>query len=166
MREREFNEVLRLSRVYRREALRCRKSNAHLASCVMLGAALEALLMAMTSLYWREARQSVHAPRHRGRVRPLAEWDLGRLVQVSRELSWLPAELAPGADWEPRRARIGDYAEALHQTRNLVHAGYYLRAHSPARVTRRYSQSYWEILSACVDWLNQRVTADLRKLLH
>ena len=163
MQEKQFNEILRLSRLYRREAVRCREAAAFVAGCVMLGAALESMLVATASIYWREAKRALAAPKQKGRVRPLAEWDLGSLLAVARELNWLPAGLERGEGWSRRKAKIGDYAEALHQVRNLVHAGYYLRKHSPARVTKRYFEGYFEILDVAVSWLNNKVVEDLRK---
>ena len=165
MREEQYNEILRLARTYRREALRCRGARAYLAGCVMLGAALEAMLVAVTSIYWREAKRTRAAPRRKKKVRPLAEWDLAALLGVAIELEWLPSGLERGQDWTRRRAKIGDYAVALRQTRNLVHPGYYLRTHSPSRVTKRYLEGYLEVLDVSVEWLLHKVTEDLRKHL-
>ncbi len=49
--EQDFNELLRLSRTYYREAVRCEGSRAHLAGCTMAGASLEGLLLTMVHIY-------------------------------------------------------------------------------------------------------------------
>lgn len=95
----------------------------------------------------------------------MAEWDLGQLLSVARELSWLPAGLERGHAWNAQKAKIGDYADALRQVRNLAHAGFYLRVHSPARVTKRYLENYFEVLDASVGWLQHKVLEDLRSRL-
>ncbi len=165
MRDREFNEILRLSNLYRREASRCRNARAYLAGCVMLGGALEAVLVATAMSFWGEAKRARCVPKKSGKVRPVAGWDLGQLLGVARELRWLPAGLDRGQTWDVRRAKIGDYADALRQVRNLVHPGSYLRTQSPARVTKRYLEMYFEVLDVSVGWLQHKVVEDLRNRL-
>ncbi len=57
--EEQYNEVFRLSRAYYREAHRCRDGKAYLAGCVMMGAALEASLLAFVDCYIDEALRIV-----------------------------------------------------------------------------------------------------------
>ena len=52
--EEQYNELLRLSRLYRREASRCSDGKSYLAACVMIGAALETDLMAFCHCYSKE----------------------------------------------------------------------------------------------------------------
>lgn len=49
--EDETREFWRLYRFYWREAKRCKKAKAYLAGCVMMGSALESLLMLMVDVY-------------------------------------------------------------------------------------------------------------------
>jgi len=73
--DRIFNEIIRLSRQYYREAEKCREANAFLAGCIMIGSALEAMLLAFANCYPEEASNSTAVPRKRnGVVKPLIDW--------------------------------------------------------------------------------------------
>lgn len=48
-------EFYRLSRLYWQQALRCEEAKAYLAGCVMLGSALETMLILMINCYPNEA---------------------------------------------------------------------------------------------------------------
>jgi hypothetical protein len=52
----EAFELLRLATIYHEQANVCRKEGARLASCVMLGATVEAMLIAVINLFCDEAR--------------------------------------------------------------------------------------------------------------
>ena len=49
-------EPLRLAGIYHEQANACRKEGARLASCVMLGATVEAMLIVLINLFHHEAR--------------------------------------------------------------------------------------------------------------
>ena len=66
--EREFH---RLNQFYWKEALWCEESKAHLAGCVMLGSALETLLILMINCYSDEAEQTEKVPMRKGKPKPL-----------------------------------------------------------------------------------------------
>ena len=53
-----YDEIVRLSRSYHREAERCRAGKAFLAGCVMASAALEAMLLAVANCFPEEASSS------------------------------------------------------------------------------------------------------------
>lgn len=157
--EETYKRVLTLSRTYHREALKCQDGKAFLAGCVMATAALEAWLVAIANCYTDEATASAAAPRRGGKVRPIAEWSLGNLVAVARDRSWLPAGLSTDDEWDRSRARIGDYAEALRQIRNLIHPIRYAQDMPGKRITKRYLTSTFDILNAAIQHLEN-------KLLH
>lgn len=158
----EFDELLRLGRMYDREARRAGEGKAHLAGCVMAGAALEAILIAMVHLYSFEVPASAVA-KSKGKAKKLLDWTFADLLKAARAASWLPAGLNLGDKWNRRRAEVGDYAEALRQTRNLVHPSRYVQDHSPSRVTKRYLSGSLETLEAAVSHLELKVHASLRK---
>ena len=54
LKEELFQELLRICRLYHREAQRCMEAKSYLAGCVMIGAALEADLIAMCHFYSEE----------------------------------------------------------------------------------------------------------------
>ena len=119
--EEQYNEVLRLARAYQREAHRCRDSEAYLAGCIMMGAALEASLLAFVNCYPDEALRSTIAPTKGGIIKPLAHWSFAELLAVAKERGWLPSGLSLGEEWNDKKAQIGDWSEVLRQIRNLIH---------------------------------------------
>jgi hypothetical protein len=161
--ELQEHEVHRLSRFYWKEALRCEKSKAHLAGSVMLGSALEALLMLMVNGYADEVEATNVVPTRSGKPIPLVDWDLSQLLKVAKAAGWLPSGLHINDDWNVRKAKIGDYAEVSRKVRNLIHPGRYLKDHSPSRVTARYLQRQFEIVLLCRDWLAERNNKSLRE---
>jgi len=116
----KYEEVLRLSRLYYRQAERCQDGKAFLAGCVMIGAALEATLLAFANCFPEEAASSRFAPRKGSTVKPLISWSLASLLAVAKEQNWLPSALSSEEDWNNAKAQIGDYAEIIHEIRNLA----------------------------------------------
>jgi hypothetical protein len=55
LREAQVKELSRLQRFYWAEAKRCESAKAHLAGCVMLGSAVECLLLLFADIYFDEA---------------------------------------------------------------------------------------------------------------
>lgn len=132
-----FQEVIRLSVMYKRQAERCRDNGAYLAGCVMIGAAFEAVLLSFINCYPEEAYASKAAPRKHGKIKPFAEWSLRDLLAVAKERSWLPSGLSPEGDWDTLKAAIGDYGEVLRHIRNLVHPIRYACDFSGKRITNK-----------------------------
>ena len=67
----EEQELHRLSSFYWKEARRCEGAKAYLAGCIMLGSALETLLILMVNCYAEETSSTGQVPRRRGKVKPL-----------------------------------------------------------------------------------------------
>lgn len=159
----EERELHRLSSFYWKEARRCEGPKAYLAGSVMLGSALEALLMLMINVYADEAEATGVIPTRKGKPLPLLDWDLGQLLEVAKVAGWLPSGLELTDDWSARKARVGDYAAVSRMVRNLIHPGRYLKDHSPSRVTAKYLQRQFEIVLLCSDWLAERNNTSLRE---
>ena len=71
----EEKELWRLSRLYWQEALRCERTKAYLAGCVILGSALETLLILMINCFSDEAEHTGKIPLHKGKPKPCStEW--------------------------------------------------------------------------------------------
>jgi len=66
----EEKEILRLNRFYWKEARRCEESKAYLAGCVMLGSALETLLILMMNAHDEEADRTGKVPAYKGSPKP------------------------------------------------------------------------------------------------
>lgn len=159
----EERELGRLSSFYWNEALRCEESKAYLAGCVMLGSALEALLMLMVNAHDEEAAATGEIPVRKGKPLPLLEWRVAELLRVAKSAGWLPSGLDLNDDWNTRKAKVGDYAEVSRMIRNLVHPSRYAKDHAQKRVTARYLKRQFEIALTCRDWLAERNNKSLRE---
>jgi hypothetical protein len=160
--EEQYNEVIRLSRAYYREAHRCRDGKAYLAGCVMMGAALEASLLAFVDCYIDEALCSPIVPTKKGKTKPLVEWSLLQLLAVAKERGWLPSGLSFGKEWEDKKAQIGDWSEVLRQFRNLIHPARHMLDLPRKRVTKRYLEMSFEIFEVATDYLLNKIGESLR----
>jgi hypothetical protein len=161
--EDEERELHRLSRFYWKEALKCEDAKAYFSGCVMLGSALEALLMLMVNCYNDEAEATGRAPRRKGTTKPLVDWNLAQLLMVAKSAGWLPSAIDLADEWSGKKAKIGDYAEVTRLVRNLVHPGNYLKEHSHGRITAKYLQRQFEVVELCRDWLVYRNNKSLRE---
>ena len=66
----EEKELYRLKQFYWKEALRCEEAKAYLTGCVMLGSALETLLILMINCCPDEAEEAWRAQKKRGEPFP------------------------------------------------------------------------------------------------
>jgi inosine-uridine nucleoside N-ribohydrolase len=83
----EEKELYRLQHLYWREALRCEESKAYLAGCVMLGSALETLLILMVNCYSDEADQTGKGSHDKGQTKA-GIGDYAEVVRMVRNL-WI-----------------------------------------------------------------------------
>lgn len=153
--EEEEKELWRLYRFYFREARKCEKSKAFLAGCVMLGSALETILILMVIIYSDEIEKIGTFPKKKEKSlpKPLLDWTLAELLKEAQKANWLPNNLQPDQDWDERKAQIGDYAEVARIVRNLIHPSRYLKDHYKSRVTNKFLQRQFETVLTCGDWL-------------
>ena len=159
----EQKELWRLQRFYWKEAIRCEEAKAYLAGCVMLGSALETVLILMIDVHSLEAENTGKVPNSNGKPKPLLKWDLAELLTVAKAAGWLPTALDLNDDWNWRRAKVGDYAELVRMMRNLAHPARYLKDHHGRRVTNKYLQRQFEVVLACRDWLAAHNNRELLK---
>jgi hypothetical protein len=154
MKPQQSKELWRLVDLYRAEAERCREIGAYLAGCVMLGSALEAGLLLMAECQVDNVRASARVPKtNRGAPKPPQKWTLGELLDVGKDMTWLPA--APG--------QVGDYAWAVQKTRNLVHAGTYVSEHAGVDIGEEDYESTYTVVQAAFDWLDSRICDELSR---
>lgn len=142
--------------MYRREATKCETSKAYLVGCAAIGAALEALLLAMIHIYSSEVEGAGLAVKTKGKAKQLLEWRLHEMIEVAVKMNWLPLT-------SKRAKSIGAYAHQVRQIRNLLHPARYLQDHSHSRITARYLKNCLEIVDAANDWLAARVNESLMK---
>lgn len=156
-------ELRRLNKFYFEEAKRCESAKAYLAGCVMLGSALETLLILMINGFSEEADQTGKVPTRKSQPKPLLDWQFVELLRVAKAAHWLPSALDLQDDWNKRKARIGDYAEVVRQVRNLAHPARYVEDHHRKRVTAKYLQRQFDVVLLCRDWLAKRNNESLVK---
>jgi len=164
--EETFNEVLRLSRMYHREAERCQNAKAFFAGCVMIGAAFEAFLLSFADCYPDEAMNSTAAPKDKGKVKPLIDWSLSNLLAVAKEESWLPSALSTEEDWDEAKAQIGDYGEVIKQIRNLIHPARFATDMPRKRITNKYLEYSFEVIKVANDFLMEKINESLREAIE
>jgi hypothetical protein len=162
----EQKELWRLQRFYWKEAIRCEDAKAYLAGCVMLGSALETILILMIDVHSEEAEKTGKVPVHKGTPKPPLKWELVELLRVVKAAGWLPNALNLNDDWTWRKAKVGDYAELVRMMRNLAHPARYLKDHSRRRVTSKYLQRQFEVVLACRDWLAAHNNRELLKQIE
>jgi hypothetical protein len=162
LKEDEFEELLRLCRLYRREAEKCEKSKSYLAGLVMIAAALEADLTLMCHCYSDEIPQELIPKRRGGKQKHLLDWTFFQLLRVARECQWLPSGLLINEDWEPKKAKVGDYAIVLKEFRNLVHPSCFVKDYLRQRLTRRKMKVGYEILDTVIKFLLEKLNHSLK----
>lgn len=166
--EDQFEDLIRIARIYPREARRCMDAKAYVAGCVMIGAALEANLIGMCHLYYEEIPPELipKIPKSNGKTKHLLKWGLVDLIKIAKKCGWLPSRLTEHDDWNSAKAHIGDYAELLRETRNMVHAGKYISDYTKVKISKRRMEKLFEILEVANDWFSYKVNESLRKTIE
>lgn len=118
------------------EAQKCQHAQAYLASVVMMGSILEALLLARASLSQPEAFRSPSAPRKKdGTNVPINSWTLNTLIDVAVDLKWLKIDR-------------GKFGHALRESRNIVHP--WAHVSTGANFDEATCTTCWHVLNASV----------------
>lgn len=163
--EHQFQELIRLCRLYRREAERCMEAKSYLAGCVMIGAAFEADLIGMCHCFSDEIPSELIPKRKNGKPKHLLEWSFSQLLRVVRECGWLPSGLSLDDEWNHKKAHVGDYAVLVKRIRNLVHASCYIENFPRSRLTNRRMELCFETLAVASDYLLDKLHASLREAI-
>ncbi len=165
--EGEFNELLRITRMYLKQAEKCEKGKSYLAGCVMVGAALEGLLVSAISMFPEEVKKSSKLPRDKkGQVKHVLDWKFSQMLMIAEDIGWLPRNLPPDDVFEDENANIGDYAERVRIIRNLAHPPRYIKDHAHQRVTKIYLEHLFEVFDVIKDIILNKVHADLRRKME
>lgn len=154
----DFAELLRLSRMYRREARRAASAKAYLAACIMIGSTVETALVCLVHLYWADIPPNAQLPSRHGKTRHVLDWSLADLSRIAVLAGWLPAN---ADDWNSKEARIGDWIRWVHRVRNLVHPARYLADHPRRRITEGYARTAFDVLSISSEWFVARVAKSI-----
>jgi hypothetical protein len=141
----QFEQLVHLAQDLHDEALKCAEAGAFRAGFVMIGAALEGILLATVLSYEVELR----AAGHWHNTKDVLRWDLGELLTVAENAGWL-SEHAGGAD----PVTVGEAARSVKWVRNLIHPGRFLREVAPGSAVvddeRLFSGAYF-LLDAAFD---------------
>lgn len=139
------------------EACKCQQAGAYIAGCAMLGAALEAGLMAMVIFHASEVAKCNTPSRRKNAPKHLLEWNLGELLGVAREMGWLPASGV--TDRDPILWSIGDHAQAVRLLRNLVHPGRYVKDFAGLEVNADELRAAFKVLQGVYVHLHAALSA-------
>lgn len=156
------NRLLKLINGYDREVRRCAKVRAYHAACILLGAQLEGMLLAICDMYPKEVRKwfRQQPPKQRPQ-NAIDQWRLDSLSRVARDLGWLPTRSSSRA---PRKA--GDWIDLLRELRNLVHPGKHLRDYPKIRIGKLHLSDAEVVFGAANRWLLSKVTTDLQRAMQ
>lgn len=112
-------------------------AGAPLASVVLMGSILEALLLSKVTLAPSEAGRSTFAPKDKsGSLLKFHEWKLTHLIDVAVDCRWLKLDR-------------GKFSHALRESRNVVHP--YQQATSGADFDEATCRTCWQVLNAAVE---------------
>ncbi len=147
--EKQYQELLRLCGLYRREAKGCMEGKSYLAGCVMIGAALEADLIATCHCFSDKIPSELIPRKKNSKPKHLLKWSLFELLRVARECGWLPSGLSLDEEWNHQKAHVGDYAQVVREIRNLIHANRYIIDFPQDRVSQ---SAGWNCASRLSMW--------------
>jgi len=150
--------LLKIQNFYIDEAKKCYEAKAYFAGCVMLGSVLEATLLIIVALYPEEVNTLKKFPKRGGKPTSPINWSLSYLLDVARELNWLPGKLERTNNYDsPEKGEIGDDARIIHEIRNLVHPGKYLRCYPSVDITEKHFYYSFIILNLINDRLQNKL---------
>jgi len=129
----QVQELLHLAlRTYHDQAAMCHKAKAYLASCIMAGAVVEAVLTATINYLYPEALKTGKAPKYnrgprKGEIKDLLEWSLNDLLIVAKKSKWLPENVILEPQLDLRKVKAPVSTDSIRKLRNLVHPVRYLQ---------------------------------------
>lgn len=115
----EFQRLVQLCATYDEEAKRCAEVGAYHAACVMVGIAVEGVLLATVAAGEPSLRRQGLWPAKQRR--PPQEWRLEDLIAVARDAGWLSGRIDQEFD-------VNAVVKMMQHVRNtLLHPGRHLR---------------------------------------
>jgi hypothetical protein len=147
---------------YHEQAGLCMNAKAPLASCIMVGATLEAVLTAVTCLLFDEALRTGKAPKfkkgpRKGQTLDLLEWKFFHLLDVAKEAKWLPEELHLDEKIDKRPVKIPVPTDTIREVRNLVHPARYLKDREGKEYTHEELVTLYVTCHAAYDCLIKKL---------
>lgn len=112
-------------------------SNCYLSAIIMMGSLLEGALLYKVEKDVSKACKASRAPKKKdGKAKPIHEWSLHDLIEVSHELGWLHGD-------------VKRFSHALRDYRNMVHP-YHQRALSENPPDKDTCIICWEVVKAAI----------------
>jgi hypothetical protein len=119
------------------DAQKCQHVGAYLASIILMGSILEALLLGKAISFAADAQRSSRAPKRKdGSQIPIPDWNLNALIDVAVDCSWLKVDR-------------GKFGHALRESRNVVHP--WQHASINADFDEATCKTCWQVLNAAVE---------------
>jgi hypothetical protein len=149
--EKQFRAVVELAVTYHDEAVRCAGAGAHYAACIMVGAAVEAALLATAAIYRDDLSDSPIWPKRKDGKAALEDLTLAELTCLARDAGWLPA-LGRGEQRHLSDSEVGDAVDFLRGLRNLaVHPGRHVRNDAEVQLGEVAYRNAYGVLQAVFD---------------
>jgi len=159
-------ELLLLARdTYHTQAELCNGAGAPLAACIMVGASVEAVLTALTSIRYDDSVKTAKAPKRKKKITPLLDWSLSELLSVACELKWLPKELMLD-----ERLLVGCTfknpvrTDTIREVRNLVHPARYLQDRAGTEYTAEELRILYVTCHAVYEFVQKVLIEACRKV--
>jgi len=177
----DVEKLIDVIQMFHNEAKRCFYNECYIASLILYGSTLEALLLAMCFLYPERVRTTqVYRNKNKGvqgkvgrKKRIFLEFTLNDLIKIAEELKWLPMH-----DKVENIGIFKDWVKWVQETRNLVHparwlrpGGYFGNLHelvqsASKREFKKFVEIAEETVSVIIDFLRVKVEEDLAKKLN
>jgi len=153
---RKYVRLVALIGQFDREAKRCAKVRAHYAACVLQGAVLEGLLLAMCDGYINEVSNYISSlPKQKRPKGQIVNWSLDSMIKVAIGMNWLPSRKS-----QRGRRKIGDWVELVNELRNLMHPGKHLRQYPKVRLRKALFSDSFAIVRASTNHLWDKIIKD------
>lgn len=155
----ELDTIDRLGQVYFREANGCAKDKLYLASCILYGAALEAVLPENCYGYIEKVQQTNIC--RSGKIRNEKDFlklDLNNLIEISYELRWLKNDelYDRNGNLVEMRALMG----LVKEIRNLIHPGKWCRDYKNIDIAEEHYKDVSLIMNLVIKKLLHRGADD------
>lgn len=170
----KFECLLDILKTYHDQAVRSEKCRAYLAGCVFLGAAIEGGLLATSKCYPSQVRQSLKYRSKRKKDRNLDKWGFLDLLELGRELRWIPSRIpmgkiarASGITVKSALANgdLGYFADVVREIRNLVHPGVYVRKMRNVKIAKSYYRFCYDVEDIVFGYLYRKLEISIRRQL-
>src|SRR5580704_5684325 len=130
--------------------MRCAAADAYLPACIMLGSALETLLLVFAGRFSEEALSTEAAKKYKLHEKHVLKWNFNELLDVAYNAGWLPAAAATNDPEELKKIDLASFGHVVRRVRNLVHAAKYLKEMKGKDVTPAFLRSCFQDIPRCL----------------